>query len=216
MSATASLATNQTSATIHISGLILSGGRGTRMGEVDKGLQAFNGEPMVAQIIRRFAPQVAHLAINANQNLTQYQAFGLDVLPDHMPDFAGPLAGLQTGLMQCRTPLLATAPCDSPFLPHDLVSRLYRALTQADAELALAVTDDASRRQRHPVFCLLQTDLLPRLTQFLDHGGRRMNDWFATLATVEVPFPDATAFSNINTRQELAALESLSATAPPP
>jgi len=190
-----------------ISGLILAGGRGTRMGTVDKGLQPFHGASLIVQVMQRLAPQVGKLMINANQNLEAYLAFGLPVWPDVMPDYAGPLAGLQAGLSHCDTDYLVCAPCDSPFLPQDLVKRLSAALEEAGTDLALAVTINNSKRQRHPVFSLMKSSLLPQLTTYLQAGGRKMDNWLATLATVEVLFDDDAAFSNINTIEELKKLE---------
>jgi len=189
-----------------ISGVILAGGLGTRMGTVDKGLQPFQGAPMVLQVVQRLAPQLGTLMINANQNLDVYRAFGLPVWPDVMPDYAGPLAGLQAGLSHCETDYLLCAPCDSPFLPDDLVARLSAGLQEAQADLALAVTIHAGKRQRHPVFALMKSSLLPQLTAFLQTGGRKMDAWLATLATIEVLFDDDAAFSNINTLDELKKL----------
>ncbi|MCF8154943.1 MAG: molybdenum cofactor guanylyltransferase MobA [Rhodoferax sp.] len=188
---------------MEITGLILAGGRGSRMGSVDKGLAPFGSQPMVLHVIQRLLPQVQHLLINANQNLDTYAAFGAPVWPDAMPDFAGPLAGLQTGLMHCKTPYLVTAPCDSPFLPPDLVQRLASALLAANADLAVAVTGEGEARQPHPVFCLAKTSLLPHLTEFLESGGRKVDRWYASLRLAEVNFPDESAFRNINTLAEL-------------
>ena len=188
---------------MEITGLILAGGRGSRMGSIDKGLAPFGNQPMVQHVIARLQPQVQHLLINANQNLDTYAAFGAPVWPDAMPDFAGPLAGLQTGLMHCETPLLVTAPCDSPFLPADLVQCLAIALLAEDADLAVAVTGAAETRQPHPVFCLTKASLLPHLTEFLQSGGRKVDRWYATLRVAEVHFPDEAAFRNINTLAEL-------------
>ncbi|HYD79542.1 MAG TPA: molybdenum cofactor guanylyltransferase MobA [Paucimonas sp.] len=193
--------------TDQITGVVLAGGRGSRMGGVDKGLQPFRGAPMAAHVVARLAPQVGGLMINANQNLDRYAAFGLPVWPDETPDFAGPLAGLQTALRHCATPYLATAPCDSPFLPADLVARLASALRQADADLAVAVTGDGESRQPHPVFCLLKTGLLPHLTAFLQDGGRKVDAWYRSLKVVEVRFADEDAFRNINTLEELRRYE---------
>lgn len=189
-----------------ISAVILAGGRGTRMGCVDKGLQTFKGSPMVQHVIQRLAPQVGTLMINANQNLDAYAIFGLPVWPDIMPDHAGPLAGLQAGLSHCETEYLLCAPCDSPFLPTDLVARLFQALQESSADLALAATSRAGMRQRHPVFSLMKSSLLPQLTTFLQSGGRKMDAWMVTLATIEVLFDDDAAFSNINTLDELEKL----------
>ena len=186
-----------------ITGLILAGGRGSRMGSIDKGLVPLAGKPMVAHVLERLAPQVQRMLINANQNQDTYAAFGAPVWPDAMPDFAGPLAGLQTGLMHCETPLLVTAPCDSPFLPADLVVRLGQALLAQNADLAVAVTGDGATRQPHPVFCLAKASLLPHLTSFLESGGRKVDRWYATLRVAEVHFADEAAFRNINTLDEL-------------
>jgi len=190
-----------------ISALILAGGRGSRMGHVDKGLQPFRGLTMVEHVLQRLTPQVAAVAINANQNLDIYERFGVPVLPDVTPDFAGPLAGMEAGLRQCTTNYLLSAPCDSPFLPQDLAARLLEALQAEDADVAIAVTMEGSRRQPHPVFCLLKTSLAPVLSAYLAEGGRRMDGWYGGLKVVEVLFEDVDAFRNINTRDELQSLD---------
>jgi molybdopterin-guanine dinucleotide biosynthesis protein A len=183
-----------------ITGVVLAGGLGRRLGGVDKGLQDLRGRPLVAHVIERFAPQVDELLINANRNRERYAAFGHRVVADLIPDFAGPLAGLHAALSAAAHPLVATAPCDSPFLPADLVSRLFSALTAANASLAVARTFD----QPHPVFCLCQRGVLPHLSDFLAGGERKVDRWYATLDVVEVAFDDeAEAFANINTREEI-------------
>ena len=183
-----------------ITGVILAGGQGRRMGSVDKGLVELRGRPMAEWVIERFGPQVDELIINANQNAERYAAFGYPVFPDDIGGFAGPLAGLHAALARAQHPLVATAPCDSPFLPADLVERLYRGLAEAGAELAVARTFD----QPHPVFCLCRRDVLPHLDAFLAGGGRKIDFWYATLKVVEVQFDDEeAAFRNINTRDEL-------------
>ncbi|MDQ1814138.1 molybdenum cofactor guanylyltransferase MobA [Massilia sp. CCM 9210] len=195
-----------------ITGLILAGGRGTRMGHVDKGLQRFRGVSMAGHVMRRLAPQVGTVAINANQNLELYAGFGVPVWPDQLTGFEGPLAGLATGMARCATPLLVTAPCDSPFLPHDLVARLHRALDAGGADLALAETAEAGpdgvpRIQPQPVFALVRTATLPRLEAYLAGGGRRMDGWYGSIRVVRVRFDDAAAFRNINTLDELRQCE---------
>jgi molybdopterin molybdotransferase len=195
-----------------ISGLILAGGRGTRMGHVDKGLQPFGGSTMAQNVLARLQPQVTQLAINANQNLERYAVFGVPVWPDDTPGFLGPLAGLETGLRRCSTPYLLTAPCDSPFLPPDLAERLLAVLASRGADLAVAVTEENGVRQPHPVFCLLKTSLLPVLSAYLAGGGRRMDGWYGQIKVAEVLFEDADAFRNINTLDELQSLD----TARPP
>lgn len=193
--------------TKQITGLILAGGRGMRMGGVDKGLRPFRGATMVSHVIERLAPQVGRLMINANQNLPSYHAFSLPVWPDELGGFEGPLAGLQTGLIHCETDYLVSAPCDSPFLPHDLVARLAEGLCAHDAELAIAVTGEGDARQTHPVFCLMKTALLPRLSAYLEGGGRRLESWCRAQRMAEVHFADDTGFRNINTLEELQRFE---------
>jgi molybdopterin-guanine dinucleotide biosynthesis protein A len=190
-----------------ITGLVLAGGRGSRMGGVDKGLQTFRGAPMALHVVMRLAPQVGTLMINANQNLGPYEGFGVPVWPDQVGGFAGPLAGLQTGLSHCETEYLVTAPCDSPFLPNDLVERLSAGLVEQNADLAVAVTGDGDSRQPHPVFCLARAALLPHLNHFLQEGGRKFDAWYASLNVAEVQFPDEAAFRNINTLEELRSYE---------
>lgn len=184
-----------------ISGVILAGGLGRRMGGVDKGLQLLEGRPMVSRVIDRFAPQVDELQINANQNHPAYESFGYPVFADDIPDFAGPLAGLHAALQRAFHPLVVTAPCDSPFLPGDLVIRLHAGLVEKGADLAVARTFG----QMHPVFCLCRRHLLAHLTDYLAGGGRRIDRWHATLNVAIISFDDeAEAFSNINTAEELA------------
>jgi molybdopterin-guanine dinucleotide biosynthesis protein A len=201
---------------MEITGLILAGGRGTRMGSVDKGLQPLGAQTMAQHALQRLRPQVQHLLINANQNLAAYRAFGEPVVPDAMPDFAGPLAGLQTGLMHCTTPYLVSVPCDSPLLPTDLVQRLAHALREYGAELAVAETGEGPTRQRHPVFCLLKVSLLPSLSQYLQGGGRKVEAWQASLRMATVHFDNEAAFSNINTLDELRQIEGMAGKTPAP
>jgi len=181
-----------------VSGIVLAGGQGRRMGGVDKGLVPLRGRPMVAWVLDRLAPQVGEIVINANQNLGAYGAFGHRVVPDEIGGYAGPLAGLHAGLSAVTRELAITVPCDSPFLPPDLVARLRAALGAND--LAVAKTGD----QPHPVFSLVRCAVRPHLEQFLSSGGRKIDAWYATLDVVEVAFDDeADAFRNINTREEL-------------
>ena len=181
-----------------VSGIILAGGLGRRMGGVDKGLQLLRGKPMIEHVIARLAPQVEEIVINANQNLERYAAFGHRVVSDRVSGFAGPLAGLHAGLGAVSHPLAVTVPCDSPFLPADLVARLQSRLGAND--LAVAKTGD----QPHPVFALVRRTVAENLHAFLASGGRKIDAWYAALRVVEVQFDDeADAFRNINTLDEL-------------
>jgi len=191
-----------------ISGLVLAGGRGSRMGNVDKGLQPFRSKTMVEHVLARLRPQVGPVAISANRNLDAYRAFDVMVLPDEMADYPGPLAGLEAGLRHCATPYLLAVPCDSPFLPDDLAARLFAALEEAHADVAYAATrEPGMRAQAHPVFCLVRADRLPALSSYLLDGGRRVDGWYRDLKSVEVIFDDVDAFRNINTLDELRGLD---------
>jgi len=193
--------------TSQITGLILAGGRGTRMGTIDKGLQQFRDAPMALHVLMRMAPQVGYVMINANQNIAPYEGFGVPVWQDEIQGFAGPLAGLHTGMIHCETDYLVTAPCDSPFLPKDLVARLAVGLEEKDADLAVAVTGNDETRQPHPVFCLVKASLLPHLTLYLQEGGRKFDKWYSSFNVAEVHFDDEDAFRNINTLDDLKKYE---------
>ena len=189
-----------------VTGLILAGGRGSRMGGVDKGLQNHQGMPLAMHALLRLAPQVGHVLINANRNLGAYEAMGVPVWPDALPDYPGPLAGFLTGLERCETPYLMTVPCDSPLFPTDLVARLLAALDAADAEIAMPVTIEAGVRQPQPVFCLMRSEVLESLVVFTQSGQRKIDRWTAQHRCIEVEFADAHAFVNANTLAELQQL----------
>ena len=190
-----------------ITGLILAGGRGSRMGGVDKGLQNHQGVPMAMHALLRLAPQVGEVMVNANRNLGAYEAMGVPVWPDSLADYAGPLAGFLTGLEHCETPYLVTVPCDSPLFPTDLVARLAQALEASDAEIAMAATREGDTLQVQPVFCLMQAGLIESLVRFTQSGQRKIDKWTALHRCVEVPFDDTQAFANANTPDELRELQ---------
>jgi molybdopterin-guanine dinucleotide biosynthesis protein A len=190
-----------------ITGLILAGGRGSRMGGVDKGLQNHRGIPLAMHALLRLAPQVGHVMINANRNLGAYDAFGVPVWPDALPDYPGPLAGFLAGLERCETSYLVTVPCDTPDFPSDLVQRLADALVANDAEIAMAATRTGDTVQVQPVFCMMQTGMLESLVRFTQTGQPNIDRWSAQHRCVEVPFDDEAAFFNANTMQELQSLQ---------
>ena len=190
-----------------ITGLILAGGRGSRMGGVDKGLQSFHGLPLAMHALMRLAPQVGEIMINANRNLGAYEALGAPVWPDALPDFAGPLAGFLAGLERCETRYLVTVPCDSPLFPLDLVDRLASALQREDAEMAMATSLEDGVQRTQPVFCLMKTELMESLVRFTHEGQRKIDRWTAQHRCVEVPFDDPQAFANANTLAELMQLQ---------
>jgi molybdopterin-guanine dinucleotide biosynthesis protein A len=193
--------------TEQITGLILAGGRGSRMGGVDKGLQNHHGIPLALHALLRLQPQVGELMINANRNLGAYEAFGVPVWPDALPDYPGPLAGLLAGLERCETPFLVTVPCDTPNFPPDLVERLAQALQAEDAEIAMAATWEDGQLRTQPVFCLLKTHLMESLVAFLHAGERKIDRWTAQHRVALVSFDDAAAFFNANTPAELQQLQ---------
>lgn len=199
-----------------ITAIVLAGGKGSRMGGVDKGLQNFNGAPLALHTLMRLQMQegglIGDLMINANRNLGAYEGFGVPVWPDTLSDYAGPLAGFLTGLERAETPYLLTVPCDSPLLPLDLAQRLAAAFEDETTEIAMASApeDDGALRPQ-PVFTLMRIELLESLVAFTQGGGRKIDAWTAMHRTVVVPFDrpgdDPRAFCNANTLAELHALE---------
>jgi molybdopterin-guanine dinucleotide biosynthesis protein A len=199
-----------------ITGLVLAGGRGTRMNGLDKGLQYFEDEPLALRALQRLVPQVSTTLLNANRNMLTYEFFGAPVLADDTPDFPGPLAGLLVGLAHCKTPWLLTVPCDAPRFPLDMAQRLADALSADGADIAMASapekqTDGSTVMRAQPVFALVRASLRDSLEQFMKTGGRKVLAWMARHRTVQVSFdqpgdaPDA--FANANTLAELHALE---------
>jgi molybdopterin-guanine dinucleotide biosynthesis protein A len=200
-------------ATTDITGIVLAGGRGSRMGGADKGLQNFNGIPLALHTLMRLSPQVGDAMVNANRNLAAYESFGVPVWPDALADYPGPLAGFLTGLERCETPWLVTVPCDTPLFPFDLVARLAQAADEQQVEIAMAAAREEDGQLRtQPVFCLLRADLMESLVRFTQGGGRKIDAWTAQHKTAVVPFGDAPgdvprAFYNANTLAELHRLE---------
>jgi molybdenum cofactor guanylyltransferase len=190
-----------------ITGVVLAGGRGSRMGGVDKGLQNHLGMPLAMHALLRLQPQVGAMMINANRNLAAYESMGVPVWPDASADYPGPLAGMLVGLERCETTYLATVPCDTPNFPLDLVDRLAGALQAEQAEIAMAATRENGQLMTQPVFCLLNTALLESLLKFLHGGERKIDRWTALHRCAIVEFDDATEFLNANTVDELQRLQ---------
>jgi molybdopterin-guanine dinucleotide biosynthesis protein A len=190
-----------------ITGLILCGGQGRRMGGADKGLQNFRGLPLAMNALLRLSTQVGHVMINANRNLAAYESMGVPVWPDPMGDFPGPLAGWLAGLERCETPYMVTVPCDTPNFPADLVERLAAALVAQDADIAMAATLENGAVQVQPVFCLIKSELMESLVAYLHAGERKIDRWTAKHRCATVVFDDTAAFANANTPQELAQLQ---------
>jgi molybdenum cofactor guanylyltransferase len=198
-----------------VTGLVLAGGRGSRMGGADKGLALWHGTPLALHALQRLQTQLPRCAISANRNVDTYAQWGVPVWADasDLGSYSGPLAAFATALLQSATPYVATVPCDTPHFPADLVARLHQALQQArstnPSRVAIACirnTDHTLRPQ--PVFCLLHTSLHADLHHYVQNGGRKVMDWLTRHNPTEVPFDDAHAFRNLNTVQELADLQS--------
>lgn len=188
----------------HITGVVLAGGRGQRMGGIDKGLLPLAGKPMVAHVLAALRPQVAAIVVNANRNLAQYATFGHPVAADAIGDYYGPLAGMASAMEIAKTKYVLTVPCDSPLMACDLVARLYQALSQEHAKISVA--HDGERM--HPVFALLQRDLLPSLHEYLQSGERKIDRWFARHKLAIAYFADEPeTFINVNDPKERAAVE---------
>lgn len=190
-----------------ITGLILAGGRASRMGGVDKGLQHHLGIPLALHALRRLRPQVATVMINANRNLASYQSMGVPVWPDQIPDYSGPLAGMLAALAHCQTPYMVTVPCDTPNFPLDLVERLARGLIDIDGEIATAATREDGALRSQPVFCLMRTSLRDSLSAFVNGGQRKTGLWTSQHRCAQVEFEDGSGFFNANTMSELEQLQ---------
>ncbi|MDR2325172.1 MAG: molybdenum cofactor guanylyltransferase MobA [Acidovorax sp.] len=208
-----------------ITGLVLAGGRGSRMGGVDKGLQPFSGLPLARHALQRLAPQVGGLLLNANRHLDTYRSWGVPVVADTEADYPGPLAGFLAGLLHCPTPWLLAVPCDTPRFPADLAVRMAAAAHAAGAPLAVALAPDSEASdasqlevqvqvRAQPAFCLIHRSLLPSLQRFVSEGGRKIDRWTALHPLAQARFDqagdDPLAFANANTLAELQALQALS------
>ncbi|MGQ0594166.1 MAG: molybdenum cofactor guanylyltransferase MobA [Gammaproteobacteria bacterium] len=187
-----------------ITGVILAGGRATRMGGQDKGLVPLAGKAMVQHVIGALEPQVADIIINANRHPAEYARYGYRVMPDLLEGYCGPLAGIATALRAARTPYIVTTPCDSPFVPADLALRLYRMLSKEAADISIA--HDGERLQ--PVFALIRRSLLDSLLCYLHEGERKVEPWYRQHPHVLCDFSDTPeAFINVNTPADMTVAE---------
>ena len=191
-----------------ITGVVLAGGRGQRMGGVDKGLQGFRRKPLVQHVLERLSPQVGTILINANRHRAEYTQWGHAVIPDEDESFSGPLAGMLASLGHCQTPWLISVPCDTPFFPSDLVERLLQEAQSTGAQMAVPCTlSSDSRPQWESVFLLMRTDLREALRLHLNRGERKIETWIRSQPHVAVPFEDPSAFTNLNTFDDLRSLD---------
>ncbi len=189
-----------------VTGVILSGGRARRMGGADKGLVSLAGQPMLRYVLETIRPQVARVIVNANRNLDAYREFGCDLVSDLVGGFSGPLAGMASGMQAASTAYVVSVPCDSPLITGDLVARLYRSLSEEQAEVC--VVHDGERV--HPVFLLLHRDLLDSILSFLESGERKIDKWFTRHRLAVCDFSDRPhAFANVNRLEDMERLEKL-------
>ena len=187
-----------------VTAILLAGGEGRRMGGQDKGLISLRGKPLAEWVLSRIQPQVAEILISANRNIEEYAALGHPVVRDKTEGYVGPLAGIARGLLDAQTELVLSIPCDTPFLPDDLVARLYAALANGDHDLAVPLA--AGRTQN--AICLMRRSVGASLAQFLAQGGRKVMDWQAGHKLAVADFSDEAAFFvNINNPEQLAALD---------
>jgi molybdenum cofactor guanylyltransferase len=189
----------------HITAVILAGGLGSRMGGADKGLQQFRHAPLALHALLRIQPQVGEVLLNANRNIGVYEGFGIPVICDQIPDYAGPLAGMHAALSTSSLPFVVTVPCDVPLFPENLVERLSQPF-EKNPDLMLTVVQTSSGDQ--PVFCLIRIEALTSLEEFMKQGKRKIDAWYAQIPHAKVYFEDEKAFHNVNTVEELKSLES--------
>ena len=188
-----------------ITGLLLAGGRSRRMGGRDKGLLLLNGKPLAAWSLERLRFQVDSIIVSANRNIDEYQSLlKAPIISDKMGEYSGPLAGIASGLSEITTPWMVTAPCDSPFVAEDYVSRLFKQVSEKEVQIAVA--HDGERLQ--PVFMMINLNIREKLEKYLDKGGRKIDAWLSEVPWVSVDFSDKTEmFLNLNTPEDLKEIE---------
>lgn len=191
-----------------ITGLILSGGRGVRVGGEDKGLLAFHGEAIVQRVFSRLKAQVKFIIVSANRHIEEYKQFGAPVVKDRLADFQGPLAGIEAVLSVCPTPYLVVVPCDAPFISQDLLLKLYMEMERSSANIVYAQgRDEAGQVVAEPMFALIRTSTLSHLRAYLATGGRKVMGWYESLDCSSVFIEDQLCFANANTSEDFEKLE---------
>lgn len=187
-----------------ITGVVLAGGEARRMGGQDKGLIMLSGKPMIEHVTSALSMQLNNIVINANRNIERYSLYGFPVIKDAYEGFNGPLAGMASCLKEIETDYMLTVPCDSPFIPSDLVSRMHDSLREENSEIAVA--DNGERMQ--PVFSLISRELLPSLERYLADKQRKIDIWFQQHRLSKVDFSDKPrTFINVNTAEDIASIE---------
>lgn len=190
----------------NVTGIILAGGKARRMGGQDKGLIEVNGQTMISYVIKALEAQVTKILINANRNREIYEKFGYPVFTDETEDYQGPLAGIAVAMSKSTTKYICICPCDGPLIANDLVARLYSAIQDHNAEIAVA--HDGSRMQ--PVYALLKCSLIDSLREYLDNDDRKIDRWFEQHNLINVDFSDnKDCFLNVNTPEDQKVLSEL-------
>ena len=187
-----------------ITGAILAGGLGRRMGGVDKGQLAVAGVPLIERVLGCLLPQVEHILINANRHTAEYDRYGYPVITDQTSGFQGPLAGMASVLAAAETEFVLCVPCDAAWLPPDLATRMATALANSQGRVC-TVHDGV---WLHPVCSLIPRALLPDLRQWMTEGRREVAGWLQKQGLVTVSYPEwPSVYWSINTPADLASVE---------
>ena len=188
----------------NLTAIILAGGHGSRMGGLDKGLVLFDNNPLISYAINAVNPHVSEIIISANRSISQYEQFGYKVIKDEMVGGLGPLAGIYTGLLNCKTEYLISIPCDTPFLPDNLATNLINSVNEKNCNGAIPYTKlNSGKKLFHPTVMLLRTELKKSLANYLNNGGRKIKIWTDAENFCEVLFDNERHFENLNTLDDL-------------
>lgn len=192
-----------------LTGIILAGGRGVRVGGEDKGLLVFNGEPIVKKVFKSLNQQVHMVVVSANRHVEEYQSFGVPVVKDRLPDYQGPLAGIEAALTVCMTPYALVVPCDAPFIRHDLAQKLYDKMEETNVNIVFAQSyTEQGEVAAEPTFALIRSCMLSHLRAYLDSGKRKVLGWYELTDHASVLIDDPLCFANANTPEDFDRLSS--------
>ena len=192
-----------------VTGIILAGGRGVRVGGEDKGLLVFNGEPIVKKVFKSLNQQVHMVVVSANRHVEEYQSFGVPVVKDRLPDYQGPLAGIEAALTVCMTPYALVVPCDAPFIRHDLAQKLYDKMEETNVNIVFAQSyTEQGEVAAEPTFALIRSCMLSHLRVYLDSGKRKVLGWYELTDHASVLIDDPLCFANANTPEDFDRLSS--------
>ena len=192
-----------------VTGVILAGGRGVRVGGEDKGLLIFNHEPIVKRVFKSLNQQVHMIVVSANRHVEEYQSFGVPVVKDRLPDYQGPLAGIEAALTVAITPYVLIVPCDAPFISNHLAQKLYGKMEETNANIVFAQGyTDEGEVAAEPMFALIRSCMLSHLRAYLDSGRRKVLGWYELTDHASVLIDDPLCFANANTPEDFDRLSS--------